>query len=176
MTEHENRETTIRETTIQETTRDRDPTDRRDGDPIDILMVEDNPGDVRLTEEAFREARISNTMHVARDGEIAMDFLRRRDEYADAPRPNLVLLDLNLPRMNGMDVLAEIKDDPNLKRLPVIILTGSEAEEDIVRGYELQSNAYLTKPVDPDEFLDLVRSFEEFWLTLVHLPPVPEES
>lgn len=151
-------------------------TNHRNGDPIDILLVEDNPGDIRLTKEAFKEAQINNTLHVVRDGEAALDFLYQRGEHAEASCPDLVLLDLNLPKVNGMTVLEEIKNDPDLQRIPVIILTGSEAEEDIVRGYELQTNAYLTKPVNPGEFIDLVRSFEEFWFTLVHLPPAPEET
>lgn len=145
-----------------------------DEDPVDILLVEDNPGDVRLTQEAFKEGQIHNDLRVVRNGEAALDYLYQRGEYADAPRPNLILLDLNLPKVSGMEVLDEIKDDPSLRRIPVVILTGSEAEEDIVRGYELHSNAYLTKPVDPDEFIELVKSFEEFWFTLVHLPPSGE--
>jgi CheY-like chemotaxis protein len=146
-------------------------TDHQNGDPIDILLVEDNPGDVRLTEEAFKEGRINNTLHVVTDGQEAMDYLKRRGEYADAKRPHLVLLDLNLPKMDGLDVLEEIRADGDLTRLPVIILTSSEAEEDVVRSYELNTNAYLTKPVGPDEFLELVRSFEQFWFTMVRLPP-----
>ncbi|MFC6827025.1 response regulator [Halopelagius fulvigenes] len=146
------------------------------GDPIDILLVEDNPGDVRLTQEAFKEGQIRNDLHVVRDGEAALDYLYQRGEYEDAPRPNLILLDLNLPKVSGMEVLDEIKDDKSLRRIPTIILTGSKAEEDIIRGYELQSNAYLTKPVDPDQFIGLVRSFEEFWFTLVQLPPSRENK
>lgn len=151
-------------------------TDHVGGEPIDILLVEDNPGDVRLTQEAFRDGRINNTLHVVTDGKEALDFLYRRGEYSDAPCPNIVLLDLNLPRMDGHEVLAEIRDDPEFNHVPVIILTSSEAQEDVIQSYELQSNAYLTKPVAPDEFVDLVRTFEEFWLTLVRLPPVPGES
>ena len=151
-------------------------TDRQNGGPIDILLVEDNPGDIRLTEEAFKEGQINNTLHVVRDGAAALDFLYQREEYTAVPRPNLILLDLNLPRVSGMEVLEEIRGDPGLQRIPVIILTGSAAEEDILRGYELQTNAYITKPVDPDKFLKLVRSFEEFWFTLVHHPPLPDES
>ena len=151
-------------------------TNHRNGDPIDILLVEDNPGDVRLTREAFKEAQITNTLHVVRDGKEALDFLYGRDEHAQAPAPNLILLDLNLPKVNGMEVLDEIKDDTDLRRIPVIILTGSAAEEDIIRGYESHSNAYLTKPVTPDGFIRLIRSFEEFWFTLVHLPPTPDEK
>jgi CheY-like chemotaxis protein len=146
------------------------------GEPIEILLVEDNPGDVRLTQEAFRDGRINNTLHVVTDGKEALDFLYHRGEYSDAPCPNIVLLDLNLPRMDGHEVLAEIRNDPELNHVPVIILTSSEAQEDVVQSYELQSNAYLTKPVAPDEFVDLVRTFEEFWLTLVRLPPTPGGS
>jgi len=138
-------------------------TDHPDGEPIDVLLVEDNPGDVRLTREAFQDGRINNTLHVVTDGEEALEFLFRRGEYGDAPCPHLVLLDLNLPRIDGQEVLEEMRDDPELKRIPVVILTSSESEQDVVRSYELQANAYLTKPVDPDEFTDLVRSFEEFW-------------
>jgi CheY-like chemotaxis protein len=150
-------------------------TNHRNGDPIDILLVEDNPGDVRLTQEAFKEGQINNTLHVVRDGEAALDFLYQRGEHADAARPSLVLLDLNLPKVSGMEVLDKIKDDPDLRCLPVIILTGSEAEEDIIRGYELHTNAYLTKPVTPDEFIELVQSFEDFWFTLVRFPPTPTD-
>lgn len=149
-------------------------TEQRDVEPVDVLLVEDNPGDVRLTREAFDEAKINNTLHVVHDGEDALDFLHQRNDHEDAPRPSLVLLDLNLPRVNGETVLEEIKTDPELCRIPVVILTSSNAEEDIVRSYEGYSNAYLTKPIDPDEFIGLVQSFEEFWLTMVELPPRPE--
>ena len=140
-------------------------------DPVDILLVEDNPGDVRLTREAFSRGRINNELHVVTDGESALDYLFQRGDFEDAPRPDLVLLDLNLPRLDGIEVLSEIKDDGGLRRLPVVVLTSSEAEEDVVRSYELHTNAYLTKPVDPGEFIDLVRTFEEFWFELVRLPP-----
>jgi len=140
-------------------------------DTADILLVEDNPGDVRLTEEAFREGQIKNTLHVVNDGVEALTFLRQRDEYADAPRPDIVLLDLNLPRKDGDEVLDEIRDDPDLEALPVVVLTSSEAQEDIVQSYELQANAFLTKPVDPEEFIEVVRTFQEFWLSVVRLPP-----
>jgi len=140
-------------------------------DTADILLVEDNPGDVRLTEEAFREGQIKNTLHVVNDGVGAMEFLRQRGEYADAPRPDIVLLDLNLPRKDGDEVLDEIRDDPDLEALPVVVLTSSEAQEDIVQSYELQANAFLTKPVDPEEFIEVVRTFQEFWLSVVRLPP-----
>ncbi|WP_418771364.1 response regulator [Halorientalis halophila] len=141
------------------------------GDPADILLVEDNPGDVRLTREAFTEGGISNTLHVVTDGVEAMAFLEQRGEYADAPRPDVVLLDLNLPRKNGDEVLAEMRADEDLQYLPVIVLTSSEAEEDIVESYELQANAYLTKPVDPEQFIETVRTFKSFWLSVVRLPP-----
>ena len=141
------------------------------GDSVEILLVEDNPGDVRLTEEAFREGRIENNLHVVSDGTEAIEFCYRRGVYADAPRPDLILLDLNLPRKNGEAVLEELKSDPDLRRIPVIVLTGSAAEEDVVRSYELHANAYLTKPVDPAAFIDVVRSFERFWFSIVRLPP-----
>lgn len=140
-------------------------------DPVDILLVEDNPGDVRLTREAFKEGRINNDLHVVTDGEAALDFLYQRGEHESAPEPDLVLLDLNLPRIDGLELLERIRDDPDLTRIPVIVLTSSEAEEDVVQSYELHSNAYLTKPVNHREFVDLVRSFEEFWFELVRFPP-----
>lgn len=149
-------------------------TDRRNGDPIDILLVEDNPGDVRLTQEAFRQASLANDLDVVRDGEAALDYLYQRGEHEDAPVPSLILLDLNLPKVDGLEVLEEIRDAPDLTSIPVIVLTSSEAEADIVRSYELHTNAYLTKPISPDEFVDLVRSFEDFWFTLVRLPPASE--
>lgn len=139
-------------------------------EPVDILLVEDNPGDVRLTKESFKEGQSSNTLHVTTDGVEALDFLYRRGDYTDAPCPGLILLDLNLPRTDGDEVLKELNDDPNLSRIPVIILTSSEAEEDIVKSYELQANAYLTKPVDPTKFIETIRSFKEFWLLTVQLP------
>lgn len=138
--------------------------------PINILLVEDNPGDVRLTREAFREARMHNRMTVAGDGEEAMDMLRQVGPHALAPRPDLVLLDLNLPRKDGTEVLREIKEDPELRRIPVIILTTSQAEEDILRSYSLRANAYITKPVGLEPFLKAARSIEEFWLEVVRLP------
>lgn len=146
----------------------------RAGEPVDILLVEDNPGDVRLTQEAFTDAAINNELHVVKDGQEALDFLFQEGTHEDASRPDMVLLDLNLPKVDGMAVLEELKTTDGLRRIPVIILTSSEAEEDVVESYENHSNAYLTKPIDPDEFLGLVRSFEQFWLTLVELPPDPE--
>jgi CheY-like chemotaxis protein len=139
--------------------------------PAPILLVEDNPGDVRLTKEAFKQGRIENDLSVVSTGAEALDFLSRRGEYADAPRPDLILLDLNLPGKDGEDVLEDLRDDPQLRSIPVIVLTSSRAEEDIVRSYELHANAYLTKPVDPDEFIETVRAFEKFWFSVVRLPP-----
>ncbi len=140
------------------------------GDPIEILLVEDNPGDVRLTREALQDARITNRMSVAEDGVEALAFLRRQDRYAQAPRPDLILLDLNLPRKDGREVLAEVKADPLLRRIPVVILTTSAAERDILKAYDLHANCYITKPVDLDQFLAVVKSIEDFWLTVVKLP------
>jgi CheY-like chemotaxis protein len=139
--------------------------------PIEILMVEDNPGDVRLTHEALKEAKVWNNLHVAEDGVAALDFLYRRNGYTDAPRPALILLDLNLPRKDGREVLETIKSDDSLKSIPVVILTTSQAEEDILRAYNLNANCYITKPVSFDQFTKIVRSIEDFWLTVVTLPP-----
>ena len=139
--------------------------------PVDILLVEDNPADVRLTLEALKESRILTNLHVVGDGVAAMSFLRREGEHSNAPRPDLVLLDLNLPRKDGRQVLAEVKTDPELKRIPVAVLTTSQAEEDVIRSYDLHANCYVTKPVDLDQFLHVVRTINEFWLTLVKLPP-----
>ena len=141
------------------------------GRPIEILLVEDNPGDVRLTKEAFKEGQIDNEMHVATDGEAALDYLYQRGEHEEAVRPDLVLLDLNLPKVDGIEVLEQVKGDPDLKQIPVIVLSSSEDESDVLKSYENYTNAYLTKPVDPDEFVELVRSLESFWLQFVHLPP-----
>jgi len=134
--------------------------------PIEILLIEDNPGDVRLTIEGLSESKVRNTLHVAKDGVEAMDLLRR----ADGPRPDLILLDLNLPRMDGREVLTAIKSDPKLKIIPVVVLTTSRAEQDILRSYELQANCYITKPVDLEKFMTVVKSIEDFWLTIVRLP------
>ena len=141
------------------------------GRPIEILLVEDNPGDVRLTKEAFKEGQIDNEMHVATDGDAALDYLYQRGEHEEAVRPDLVLLDLNLPKVDGIEVLEQVKGDPDLKQIPVIVLSSSEDESDVLKSYENYTNAYLTKPVDPDEFVELVRSLESFWLQFVHLPP-----
>lgn len=138
--------------------------------PIEILLVEDNPGDARLTEEALREGRIRNTLHHAHDGVEALDFLKRKGGFANAPRPDLILLDLNLPRKDGREVLSELKRDPVLRLIPVVVLTTSEAEQDILRTYELHANCYITKPVDLDKFMTIVRAIEEFWLAVVTLP------
>ncbi len=137
---------------------------------LNVLLVEDSPGDVRLTQEAFRDADVPVTLHVAADGVEAMAFLKHEAAHADAPRPDLILLDLNLPKMDGRAVLARIKEDENLRTIPTIILTTSEAEADIVRSYQLQANCYLSKPVDLDVFEGLVRSINDFWLTRVKLP------
>ena len=139
-------------------------------EPVDILLVEDNPGDIRLTEEAFKDGRIANTLHVVEDGVAALDFLFQRNSYADAPRPGLVLLDLNLPRKNGDEVLEELHADPEIRRIPVIVLTSSESEKDVVKSYELCANGFLTKPVDPEAFIDAIRSLERYWLSVVRLP------
>jgi len=140
------------------------------GMPIDILLVEDNPGDVRLTVEALKEGKVLNTLSVARDGVEALSFLRKGGEHADAPRPDLILLDLNLPKKDGREVLAEIKADEDLKRIPVVVLTTSQAEQDIVKSYNLYANCYITKPVDLDQFITVLQSIEDFWLTIVKLP------
>ena len=145
-------------------------TDNRVCSPIDILMVEDNPGDARLTEEALRESKLINRLYHARDGVEALEFVRRQGRFAGAPRPGLILLDLNLPRKDGREVLAELKSDAALKTIPVVVLTTSQAEQDIVQSYELHANCYLSKPVDLDKFLDLVHRLEDFWLTIVRLP------
>jgi two-component system, chemotaxis family, response regulator Rcp1 len=140
------------------------------GRAIDILLVEDNPGDVRLTQEALREGKVRNRLSIARDGVEALRFLRREGEYADAPRPDVILLDLNLPKKDGREVLAEIKADDSLKRIPVVVLTTSSSEQDILRTYDLHANCYITKPVDLDQFIEVVKGVEDFWLTIVKLP------
>ncbi|MBI4495200.1 MAG: response regulator [Chloroflexi bacterium] len=141
------------------------------GRPIEILLVEDNSGDVRLTVEAFKDGKVLNNLSVANDGEEALAFLRREGKYAAAPRPDLVLLDLNLPRKDGRQVLAEIKADLLLRRIPVVILTTSREDEDIARAYNSHANCYISKPIDLDEFFTVVRSIEDFWLSIVKLPP-----
>jgi chemotaxis family two-component system response regulator Rcp1 len=144
---------------------------RKTGKPVEILLVEDNPGDVRLTQEAFKEGRVLNKLHVTRDGVEAMEFLRQKGKYAKAPRPDLILLDLNLPEKDGCEVLAEIKADKDLKRIPVVILTVSQAEEDILKSYNLNANCYIIKPIDLEQFIRAVKLIEDFWLTIVTLPP-----
>ncbi|MBI2186133.1 MAG: response regulator [Acidobacteria bacterium] len=142
-----------------------------DARPIEILLVEDNPGDVRLTQEALRDAKVRNTLNVVWDGVEALAYLRKNGSYASAARPDLILLDLNLPRKDGREVLADIKSDPALKRIPVVVLTTSQAEQDIIRAYDLHVNCYVTKPVDLDQFVHVVRSIEDFWFAIVKLPP-----
>lgn len=138
--------------------------------PIEVLLVEDNPGDVRLTREALKEGKVHNNLHVAPDGVEALAFLRREGKYADEVRPDLILLDLNLPRKGGREVLEEVKGDPALRNIPVVILTSSQAEQDIARAYDLHANCYITKPVDLDQFITVVKSIEDFWFTVVKLP------
>ncbi len=137
---------------------------------VEILLVEDSPGDVRLTREALKESKILNHISVVGDGVEALSFLRREGDHDGAARPDVVLLDLNLPKKDGREVLAEIKGDPGLKRIPVVILTTSQAEEDILRTYDLHANCYITKPVDLDQFMKVVRAIEDFWLSIVKLP------
>lgn len=144
---------------------------RAEGRAVRILLVEDNPGDVRLTQEALRDAKVRNEMHVAIDGEKALAYLRREGEHKDAKRPDVILLDLNLPRKSGLEVLKEVKADDDMKRIPIVIITSSKAEQDIVRSYNLHANCYVTKPVDLHQFLEVVRAVEDFWLTIVRLPP-----
>ena len=146
---------------------------RTGSEPIEVLLVEDNPGDVRLTREALRDGKVHNNLSVAPDGVEALAFLRREGKYADAPRPDVILLDLNLPKKDGREVLEEIKADPSLARIPVVILTSSEAERDIVQAYALHANCYVTKPVDLDQFITVVKSIEDFWFTIVKLPAEP---
>jgi chemotaxis family two-component system response regulator Rcp1 len=138
--------------------------------PVEILLVEDSPGDIRLTQEALRAAKLRNNLHVAVDGMEATSFLRREGKHANAPRPDLILLDLNLPKKNGQEVLADIKLDPRLRTIPVVILTTSADEEDVLKSYQLHANCYITKPVDLDQFLRVIRAIDSFWLTIVKLP------
>ncbi|WP_280493539.1 response regulator [Nocardia asiatica] len=140
------------------------------GRPIDILLVEDDPGDELMTREAFEDNKIGNTLHVARDGEEALDFLYRQGAYPDAPRPDLILLDLNLPKYDGRQVLEKIKADPDLSHIPVVVLTTSAAEEDILRSYRLHANAYVTKPVDLDQFVAAIKQIDDFFVQVVRLP------
>ncbi len=138
--------------------------------PVEILLVEDNAGDYRLTQEALREGKVYNNLHWAKDGVEALDFLRQRGDHGNAPRPDLVLLDLNLPKKDGREVLSEIKSDASLKTIPVVILTTSQAEEDILKSYHLHANCYVTKPVDLEKFIVVVQSIDRFWLTIATLP------
>lgn len=140
------------------------------GKPIEILLVEDNPADVRLTQEALKEGKVRNNLHIARDGIEAIEYLRRVGKHNGSPRPDLILLDLNLPRKDGREVLADIKADPELKAIPVVVLTTSAAEADIFKSYKLHANCYITKPVDLDQFVQVVKSIDDFWLTVVRLP------
>jgi CheY-like chemotaxis protein len=139
--------------------------------PVEILLVEDDPGDVLITREAIQSSKVANRLSVVSNGEEALQFLRREQPFADAPRPGLVLLDLNLPRLDGREVLARMKSDPDLRRIPVVVLTTSSADEDIVRSYDLHANAYVTKPVDFDQFMSVVRQIDQFFVSIVTLPP-----
>ncbi len=139
--------------------------------PIDILLVEDNPGDADLAREALHDTKLNNKLYVVGDGETAMAFLHRANEFSDAPRPDLILLDLNLPKKDGREVLADIKGHDDLKRIPVVILTTSDAEEDILKSYNLHANCYITKPIDLRQFVKVVRCIEDFWFSIVVLPP-----
>jgi len=145
------------------------------GRPVEFLLVEDNPGDVRLTQEALKDSKVRNNLNVLGDGLSALAFLRRQPPYENAPRPDIILLDLNLPKMDGRELLSHIKADPKLKRIPVVVITSSEAEQDILRTYDLHVNCYVTKPVDLDQFIKVVQSIETFWLTIVQLP-LPDSS
>ena len=140
------------------------------GKPIEILLVEDNPADVRLTQEALKEGKVRNNLFVARDGVEALEFLRRQGPHANAAKPDLILLDLNLPRKDGREVLADIKNDDTLRSIPVVVLTTSSAEADILKSYNLHANCYITKPVDLEQFVQVIKSIDEFWLTVVRLP------
>ena len=144
---------------------------RNAGEPVEILLVEDNPGDYRLTKEALKEGKVYNNLHWAKDGVEALEFLRQEGKHAGAPRPDIILLDLNLPKKDGREVLGSIKNDDRFKQIPVVILTTSEAEEDVLRSYALHANCYITKPVDLDKFIVVVQSIDRFWLTVVTLPP-----
>jgi two-component system, chemotaxis family, response regulator Rcp1 len=141
------------------------------GRALEILLVEDNPGDVRLAQEALHDAKMSNNLNVVSDGVEALAYLRREGQHAKAPRPDLVLLDLNLPKKDGREVLQEVKEDPHLRTIPIVVLTTSDAEADVMRSYELHANAYVRKPVDFDAFIEVVRTIEDFWFTVVKLPP-----
>jgi len=141
------------------------------GKVIDILLVEDNPGDVRLAQEALKESKVRNKLYVVDDGVEAMDFLRKQGKYAGSPRPDLILLDLNLPRKSGREVLAEVKTDEDLRRIPIVVLTVSRAEEDVIKCYNHHANCYITKPLDFNQFMEVTKAIDDFWLTIVRLPP-----
>lgn len=143
--------------------------------PIELLLVEDNLVDIKLTTRALKEGKVLNNVHIVRDGVEAMKFLFQQGEFAESPRPDLILLDLNMPRKDGREVLSEIKNDDDLKHIPVIVLTTSDAEQDVLRSYNLHANSYITKPVDFEQFVDAIRRFEEFWLTVVRLPSQANE-
>ncbi|WP_156685704.1 response regulator [Mycobacterium sp. Marseille-P9652] len=143
-----------------------------EGRAIEILLVEDDPGDELITREAFEHNKLKNNLHVAHDGEEGLDFLYKRGQFAEAPRPDLILLDLNLPKYDGRQLLEKVKSDPDLSRIPIVVLTTSSAEEDILRSYELHANAYVTKPVDLDQFINAVRQIDEFFIQVVRLPGV----
>ena len=144
--------------------------------PIEILLIEDNPADIRLTQEAFREARLQNTVHVVQDGVNAMAFIRQTAPFQQAPRPDLILLDLNLPKKDGREVLKEIKSDTHTRTIPVVVLTTSDDEADVLRSYDLHANAYLVEPIDILQFIKMIQSLEDFWLSVVKLPPKVSES
>ncbi len=144
---------------------------KRNVETIDILLIEDNPGDVRLTKEALKDAKVMNEVYVVQDGVEAMQFLTKKGSYEKMPMPDLILLDLNLPRKDGREVLAEIKQDPKLKHIPVVVLTTSKADEDIIRTYNLHANAYITKPVDLNQFIQIMHTLQDFWFSIVKLPP-----
>lgn len=144
--------------------------------PIEILLVEDNHIDVKLTREALKEGKVKNNLQVARDGEEAIDFLYRKGRFADAPRPDIILLDLNLPRISGREILQRIKADPDLRPIPVVVLTTSKSEEDILRSYDLNVNCYITKPVDMNQFIEVVKAIDHFWFTIVALPVPPSHD
>jgi CheY-like chemotaxis protein len=146
-------------------------TTRADGTPIEVLLVEDDPGDVLMTQEAFEEHKVRNRLTVVSDGAEALSYLRREGQYTEAVRPDLILLDLNLPRRDGREVLAEVKNDPDLCRIPVVVLTTSAADEDILKSYQLHANAYVTKPVDFERFIAVIRQIDEFFVSVVKLPP-----
>ncbi len=138
--------------------------------PVEILLIEDNPVDIRMTQEAFKDYRVANNLHVVTDGKAGMDFIRRRGEYANAPRPDLILLDLNLPKKDGREILDEIKSDDHLRAIPVIVLTTSDLDEDMMGSYCHQANAFITKPIEFDDFVNMMRTTGDFWLTFVRLP------